>query len=77
MATLSEIVATGELDSYEPSAPWGDFGGVDAGMIDAQMAAEAICTRCRHRGLAYFPFRSAQSYRAFAVCPACDQAEEF
>jgi len=72
---LSEIIESGELEGYEPGhKPPGLLGGA---AIDAGIALEATCGGCGHKGLDYRPFTSKSSYRAFAVCPKCDEAEEF
>jgi hypothetical protein len=57
---------------YTPGAP-----SQDAADIDGSVCAESTCTECGHVGLLYRPFRKPGSYRAFAICPECDHAEEF
>ena len=72
---LAEILESGELSGYEPGHK--PPGLLAAAAIDAQVASEQSCQECGHKGLGYRPFTSHDSYRAFAVCPGCDEAEEF
>jgi hypothetical protein len=48
-----------------------------AAEVDAEVCQEAVCSACGHRGLDYYPFVTAGSYRAVAACPCCGAAEEF
>ena len=74
--TLTELLESGELEGYLPEAPSG--GLISGAEIDRQVAATASCSKCKHQGLQYHPFRvPGISYRAFAVCPLCDEAHEF
>ena len=52
-----------------------EFGGLN--QIDIQVCAESNCEECGHKGLKYAGFKKDGSYRAFAVCPECDEASEF
>jgi hypothetical protein len=72
---LAEVLESGELERYEPGhrAP----GLLAAADVDAEVAAAQKCGNCGHQGLDYRPFTKPGSYRAFAVCPRCDEAEEF
>jgi hypothetical protein len=49
----------------------------DAQRIDREVCQEARCDECGHRGLDYRPYHSSRSYRALAVCPACNNTFEF
>lgn len=71
--TLAVVLESGELEGYQPGAPRG------AGESDAEVCREAHCANCRHQGLEYHPYTSTsgRSYRAFAVCPRCQQCAEF
>lgn len=73
--TLTDILASGELDGYDPGPPRGSF----AGEIDRTVCASAHCDHCGHAGLTYRPFtsRALVSYRAYAQCPVCLFAIEF
>lgn len=51
------------------------LGGLN--QIDIEVCAESSCTNCGHEGLKYAGFEKDGSYRAFSVCPKCDEAEEF
>jgi hypothetical protein len=66
------------LEGYVPGYPtWGLFGGAD---IDIQIAATSECHRCGYYGLGHAGFVAADgshSWRGFAICPQCGQAEEF
>jgi hypothetical protein len=74
--TLDDLLESGQLEGYIPEAPPG--GLIDAAEVDGDVAAQATCIRCKHRGMDYRPFRiPAVSYRAFAVCPRCGEAHEF
>jgi hypothetical protein len=46
---------------------------------DAQACADAKCPKCNHQGLnlVVFTHEGVGSYRAFALCPECGNAEEF
>ena len=70
---LAELIESGELGGHEHGPP----GSLAAAEIDARVASEQICENCGHKGLDYRPFTKPGSYRAFAVCPECDEAEEF
>jgi len=52
-----------------------EFGGLNS--IDIQVCAESTCEECGHKGLKYAGFKKGNSYRAWAVCPSCDEAVEF
>src|SRR4030081_1830949 len=66
--TLTELLDSGELEGYLAEAPTG--GLISGAEIDRQVAASAACSKCKHQGLEYHPFRvPGISYRAFAVCP--------
>ena len=74
--TLTELLDSGELEGYLAEAPTG--GLISGAEIDRQVAASAVCSKCKHQGLEYHPFRvPGISYRAFAVCPLCGEAHEF
>lgn len=50
--------------------------------IDLQVASEATCDECGHRGMEYHPWLKSRpgkrtSYRAWARCPECGAAFEF
>ena len=74
MGTLADILASGALEGYRPGSPPGHLGGPD---IDRDVCREARCCQCGHEGLDYRPFTRPGSYRAFAVCPNCQTAQEF
>src|SRR5882672_4031732 len=57
--TLTELLESGELEGYLPEAP--TAGLISGAEIDRQVAASAACSRCKHRGLEYNPFRSRAS----------------
>ena len=65
------------LDSYRVGRP--TWGLIDGSSIDAQICAESKCNECGHQGMEYHPFvrDDRHSYRAFAVCPKCDETFEF
>lgn len=70
MRRLTDLLASDELDGYQP-AP------AAYGALDGPGLAHATCERCGHEGLTYRGFTRPGSYRAFAVCPACGGAQEF
>ena len=70
MRRLSDLLASDELDGYRP-AP----AAYEA--LDGPGLADAACDRCGHDGLTYRGFTRPGSYRAFAVCPDFDHADEF
>ena len=75
MGTLADILASGALEGYQPGPPPpGPFNGPD---IDRDVCREARCCQCGHAGLEFHPFTRPGSYRAFAVCPSCQTAQEF
>ena len=70
--TLADLAAAGEIEISKPYAP----GGLCAG-IDREVAEETPCEfcggRCRFAG-----FRTEWgTWRGFAVCTACQHAQEF
>lgn len=67
----NELITSGELNGYEPGSP-----GEWADIIDAEVVADSRCSECGG-ALTYHPMISGNSYRAFAVCSECDNAEEF
>jgi hypothetical protein len=75
METLTELIENGELDGYQPGRP--TPGIIDGASIDAEVCDKATCSNCGHRGMEYYPYVQPGSYRAFAVCPNCGEAEEF
>lgn len=74
---LDEDFIANELSDYERGYP--TWGLRIAGDIDNEVCAESKCTFCGHLGVECHPFINERihSYRAFAVCPACGEAEEF
>ena len=73
---LTDVLATGELDDYQPRPP----GPSPIGLgwdVDAEICREAHCAACGRQGLEYRPFTRPGSYRAFAVCLACGDTQEF
>ncbi len=77
-ARLSDVLTSGELDGYQAGAPrWGHLPGMLE--MDADVCESSTCPHCGHPGLEYRPFHSSSehSYRAFAVCPKCEMAQEF
>lgn len=74
---LTEEFIEEELPDYEGGFP--TWGIIDGGSIDIQVCAESTCEHCGHKGLQVRPFinRERKSYRAFAVCPECGEADEF
>lgn len=81
---LQELIDAGELEGFTPGLP--PTAGDPLGGTDIDVAA-AEGTRCEPCGTwrEYRPFvREAEAirfslgdYRAFAVCPRCDEAVEF
>ena len=69
--TMNEILASGELEGY-----WEGAAG-EAAEIDGSVCAESTCGNCKTKGLEYHPYMKKGSYRAFAVCGNCGNAEEF
>ncbi len=69
-----EMAAEGYTAGTPTPNPMALIPGFD---IDCQVCQEARCGRCGHHGLDYRPFNAPGSYRAFAVCPKCDIAQEF
>lgn len=64
-----------ESEGYEPGPPsW------ESEQIDREVCNLAGCA-CGHQGLLYHPYikqlTTRRSYRAFGVCPACSEAQEF
>lgn len=74
---LTEQFIEDELSDYERGFP--TWGLINGGSIDVQVCAESTCEHCGHKGLECKPFINIEhkSYRAFAVCPECGEAEEF
>lgn len=74
---LTEEFIDDELSDYVRGFP--HWGLIDGGSIDVEVCAESNCTHCGHHGLECVPFikEAHHSYRAFAVCPECGEAEEF
>jgi len=74
---LDEDFITNELSDYERG--WPDWGLIDGTDIDIDVCRKSTCEHCGHKGLECHPFinRERKSYRAFAVCPECGEAEEF
>jgi hypothetical protein len=64
-----------------PAAAW--FPGApphvtkESQEIDRRCAAEAVCPRCRRRGMAYRPMHCGRDYRALAECTCCGEVMEF
>ncbi len=52
-----------------------EFGELN--QIDIKVCADATCEECGHKGLKYAGFKKGNSYRAWAVCPECDEVFEF
>lgn len=52
-----------------------EFGALNT--IDIQVCTDTSCSECGHKGLKYAGFKKDGSYRAFAICPKCDEAIEF
>jgi hypothetical protein len=88
---LEEIKGSGDLDGCLPgSPPYNPATGFDAGDSDAMICSTSTCTACGHHGMEFHPYIREEpsgrsrvtggprySYRAFAVCPACQDAAEF
>lgn len=55
-------------EGYEP-------GGYN--QIDIDVCHASTCEECGRKGLKYAGFKKDGSYRAFAICPQCDEAFEF
>lgn len=74
---LTEEFIEEELHDYERGFP--NWGLIDGGTIDREVCEESECPKCGHKGLIVKPFinRERKSYRAFAECPECGEAEEF
>lgn len=74
---LDDEFIENELSDYQPG--WPTWGLIDGASIDIQVCAESTCDNCGHKGLQCKPFIKPEikSYRAFAVCPECGEAEEF
>lgn len=70
--TIEEIIESGELAGYKPGFPEGL-----AADIDSDVCRDSKCESCGHKGLNCRGFVSRESYRAFALCPICKNAEEF
>lgn len=66
------------LEGYTPGYPtWGWGLGRD---IDTNVAATSTCSECGRYGLGHAGFVAADgshSWRGFAICPKCGNAEEF
>ena len=62
-------------EGYLPVAP--SSGDPELDQIDPDVSRQARCPGCGGYGLEYRPFSKHGSYRAFAVCPACGEAQEF
>ena len=54
-------------------------GSIDGASIDAEICADSKCSKCGHDGMEYHPYikNEPYSYRAFAVCPNCQDTFEF
>lgn len=76
MKLTGEFIET-ELGDYQRGFP--TWGLRIAGGIDNEVCSESKCSFCGHCGVECVPFvnEHTHSYRAFAVCPACGEAEEF
>ena len=74
---LTEEFIENEMPDYERGFP--NWGLIDGSSIDIGVCEESTCTQCGHKGLECVPFinREHKSYRAFAICPICGNAEEF
>jgi hypothetical protein len=70
--TMEQIIEAGELADYKPGYPEGM-----AARIDSDICKESKCDKCGHNGLNCRGFILKKSYRAFVVCPNCNEAEEF
>lgn len=72
ITTIADLIAAGEIDPRRPYEP----SGLGAG-IDREVAEENPCTLCGG-ACKYAGFRTEWgTWRAFAVCVACQHAEEF
>ncbi len=69
MTTMKRILASGELDGYEPSNVF------DA--VNLQICKEQDCKKCGHHGLDCQEFQKGFSVRSFQVCCECGWCEEF
>lgn len=77
MLTTFPAAAEAQLraDGFRPGAPVQLSPGCYA--IDLATCRDSVCGNCHHRGLAFRPFHRDERYRALAVCPECNFAEEF
>jgi hypothetical protein len=68
MITWDELLNSGELEGYEQG-----FGT----QIDFNIATETPCSECGGQNQFFAMNNIRGSYRAFAVCLKCNNAEEF
>lgn len=75
LITLGEIIATGELQGYEPGAP--DPMLPDAAM-HARLVREMACPSCGEQKISWRPFirvRGGHGYRGYGRCRTCGHTE--
>jgi hypothetical protein len=70
MTTMRQLLASGELEGFEPSDVMGATMGEPA-------ASKADCKECGKNGLVYVEYSKGYWVRSFQVCPECQTSEEF
>lgn len=69
---MEDVISSGELMGYEQRWPAGE-----GAVIDMECAKDSNCPECKTQ-MEYKPWVNDKgSYRAFAVCPKCDECFEF
>jgi ribosomal protein L32 len=72
---MKHILASGELDGYEPGLHLDmERSFSEAFVADDAAAKVEDCKKCGHKGLSVTNYHKGLQYKQYNVCPECDEA---